>query len=75
MEDSISPKQAYIAMFAFLEELYSKFGFDQLGGLLGGMALLSDDKPADEAMWNDWLRAVQKAKSGQVDTGLNIKLT
>ncbi len=75
MEDSISLKQAYIAMFAFLEELFSEHGFDQLGGVLGGMGLLSDGMPADQAMWNVWLRAVAKMKTGQVDAKLSLKGT
>ncbi len=70
MEDEINVKQAYRAMYSFLEELYSKYEFDQLGGLLGGMSLLQDGSPADQAMWSDWLRAVEKSKAGQADASL-----
>lgn len=38
MEEMLSAKQAYLAMYSFLEELYSKYQFDQLGGLLGSMS-------------------------------------
>lgn len=40
MEDEVSVKQAYLAMYSFLEELYLQYGFDQMGGLLGSMSLL-----------------------------------
>jgi hypothetical protein len=63
MEEMISSQQAYLAMYSFLEELYSKYDFDQLGGLLGSMSLLPDGSPADQAMWSDWLRCVEKSKT------------
>ena len=75
MEDMISVKQAYLAMYSFLEELYTKYEFDQLGGLLGGMSLLPDGSPADQAMWDDWLRSIEKAKTEQVDAGLRFGTT
>jgi len=75
MEDKIGVKQAYLAMYSFLDELYSKYEFDQLGGLLGGMSLLPDGSPADPAVWGDWLRAVERMKAEQVDAGLRIGTT
>ena len=73
MEENLTPQQAYTAMYAFLVELYERFGFDQLGGILGGMSFLEDGGTADPAIWNDWLRAVEKAKQGQVDARLRLK--
>ncbi|MBS0267303.1 MAG: hypothetical protein JSS02_35590 [Planctomycetes bacterium] len=70
MNELISTKQAYLAMYSFLEELYSKYEFDQLGGLLGSMSLLPDGSPADQAMWCDWLKCVEKSKSEQVEAGI-----
>jgi hypothetical protein len=70
MEDMISVRQAYLAMYSFLEELYSKYEFDQLGGLLGSMSLLPDGSPADQAVWGDWLQAVEKTKIEQVNARL-----
>lgn len=72
MDDMISSKQAYLAMYSFLAELYSKYEFDQLGGLLGSMSLLSDGSPADPAVWEDWLRAIEKAKADQADEMLRL---
>lgn len=75
MEDTISVKQAYWAMYSFLEELYSEYEFDQLGGLLGSLSLLPDGSPADPAMWNDWLRFVEEAKAKQLDARIPFNTT
>lgn len=72
MAEPMSVKEAYLAMYSFLEELYSKCQFDQLGGLLGSMSVLHDGYPADKAIWADWLQSVEKAKTGQVEVGLKI---
>lgn len=72
MEQSLTSMEAYKAMYAFLDELYHQFGFDELGGLLGGMSLLQDGGTADPAIWKDWLRAVEKAKSGAVNANLRL---
>jgi hypothetical protein len=64
MSDILNEKQAYKAMFYFLEELFEKQGFDELGGLLGSMNILPDGKPADPAMWNDWKNAIHKVNKG-----------
>ncbi len=72
METALTPKQAYTAMYLFLCELYNKGGYDQLGGILGGMSLLEDGAPADPAYWNDWLRMVEKSKVHNPDIGLHL---
>ena len=61
----ITVQVGYLAMCTFLEELYTKFEFDQLGGILGGLQLLADGTPADPGMWADWIRAVDRARSAQ----------
>ena len=71
--DKLSEKQGYLAMFAFLDELYSKYGYSQLGSLLGSMTFFPDGSPVDHAIWNDWLRAIEKVKSDQVDATLTLK--
>jgi hypothetical protein len=65
MEPRLTTKEGYAAMYLLLCELYEKAGYDQLGGILGGMSLLDDDTSADPAYWNDWLRMVDKAKGQQ----------
>jgi hypothetical protein len=74
MERELTPKDAYVAMYLFLSELYERAGYDQLGGLLGGMSLLDDGTPADPGYWDDWLRMVEKAKSQRANIRLDIKV-
>ncbi len=58
---SLSADQAYRAMVLFLERQYALAGSDQLGALLGGLALLDDGSPADPALAKDWQEAVRAA--------------
>jgi hypothetical protein len=60
----MTDEQAYAAMYHFLEQLYNSTKSDDLGGLLGGMSLLSDGSAADPAIQSEWQRAVQYALSG-----------
>lgn len=73
MDDTLTIKEAYVAMYAYLRMLHELTGSEELGGLLGGMSLLEDGTPADPAVWSDWLRAVEQAKAGRVDLGLGLK--
>jgi hypothetical protein len=72
MNGTLSEEQAYLAMFSFLEELYTRFQYDQLGGILGSMCLLPNGTCVDPAIWNDWLRAVERARNSQVDAEMRI---
>ena len=47
--DALTDQQAYLAMFRFLENLYSTTQSNDIGGLLGSMSLLADGVPADSA--------------------------
>jgi hypothetical protein len=60
----MTDKQAYAAMFRFLERRYSHLKSDDLGGLLGEMALLADGSPADSATAQEWQQAVDYALRG-----------
>jgi hypothetical protein len=73
MDDTLTVREAYVAMYAYLRTLHELTGSEELGALLGGMSLLEDGTPADPAVWDDWLRAVRQAKAGQVDLGLGLK--
>ena len=61
---TMTEKQAYAAMFRFLDGIYRRTKFDQLGAVLGGMSLLHDGCPADPAVTADWAEAVDYAISG-----------
>ena len=71
---TLSEQEAYAAMFAFLEYHYSLTKSDDLGALLGSMALLPDKSPADPAIWEEWLEAIEKAASGNVNLNLNLAM-
>jgi hypothetical protein len=58
----LTEKQGYMAMYYYLEKLYEQTKSEDLGGFLGEMRLLADGFPADNAIWNDWLVAVNKVK-------------
>lgn len=69
----LSEREAYAAMFAFLDAWHKRGPSDELAGLLGSMSLLADGRTADPALWSDWLEAVRKAISGEVDLQLRLK--
>lgn len=60
--EKLNEKQAYLAMFYYLEELYKQTHSEDLAGLLGSMNILNDGYPADRAIWQKWLVAIQKSK-------------
>jgi hypothetical protein len=68
--DNLSLREAYLAMFRFLERYYELTRADDVGALLGSLALLPDGGPADAAMWSDWVKAVADVKAGVVDPNL-----
>lgn len=70
MHDKLTLKEAYAAMYAYLEEYYARTGSDDIGSLLGGMSLLSDGSPADPAAWEDWECAVRRVANEKVDTSI-----
>ena len=55
----LSSKQAYMAMFNFLEKYYELTRSDDIGALLGGMQILEDGSPMDQALVRDWDEAVK----------------
>jgi hypothetical protein len=72
VDETVTIREAYEAMFAFLEKFYCNTGSDDVGSLLGSMSMLSEGGTADPAMWGEWEAAIRKAKQGQVDIELRI---
>ncbi|GLQ50638.1 hypothetical protein ACFFJT_10055 [Dyella flava] len=64
---NMTNKHAYAAMFYFLDMMHSKFGWKELGPLLGSMSLI-DGIPADEALLEDWEESVKRSANG-IDVG------
>lgn len=71
--NTMTDRQAYAAMFHFLEEVYLRTKSDELGGLLGAMSILEDGSPADPAIVNDWGKAVAYALRGGQPGSLELK--
>jgi len=71
MDDKITITEAYKAMYLYLENLYKLTGSDDLAGFLGGMSMIQDGKPVDEAIWEDWLEAIDQAKKNAI---INLKI-
>ncbi len=70
---NLTEKEAYAAMFAFLEHRYRLTESDDLGALLGSMSLLPDGGTADPAIWDDWVTAIKESESHSVRTDMELK--
>ena len=69
----LTKKEAYLAIFSFLEEQYALTKSDDIGASLGGMSFLQDGDTADPAAWDDWESAIRKVKAVQSDAPLKLK--
>ena len=54
-------KIGYRIFYKYLDYIWNSEEHDYLGGLLGGMSLLSDGNPADSAYEADWDKAILKS--------------
>jgi len=63
MENKLSNKEAFEAMFFYLNNLYERTNSDDLGGFLGDMLLMEDGEPVDSAVWSDWMAAVKEVRN------------
>jgi hypothetical protein len=72
-EPKLTSRQAYLAMFSFLEAYYARGKSDEIGSILGSMTLLEDGFPADPAYLKDWEAAVSQALDGENNAALHIK--
>lgn len=59
----ITTLQAYHAMDYFLDDFHKKYRSSVIGGLLGSMSILEDGLPVDQALWGDWLKALETEQS------------
>ena len=68
----MTEKEAYTAMYGFLEMVYERTKSSDLGALLGDMSTLGDQETADPAVWHECLKCVIQAKNGEIDTKLYL---
>lgn len=59
---------AYRAMLRFLEMYWERGKSKEIAMLLGSMALASDGKTMDPAMWKDWLEATRHVSGSSSDS-------
>jgi len=71
--DALSEREAYLAMFAFLEGHWMRTKSEEVAGLLGSLSLLPDGQPADAGVWGEWRRAVTSAKGGEVGAAFRLE--
>lgn len=64
--EKLTEKQAFAVMVYFLDQYYQQTQADDIGALLGSLQLLNDGMPADAAMWDDWLVAMEKVLPSQL---------
>ena len=69
----LTKKEAYLAMYSFLEREYEMSKSGVIGSLLGNMSLRQDGGTADPAAWSDWEEAIDRVKAGEVDASIKIK--
>ena len=65
--ENLNAKEAYQAMFRFIEMYYERTQADDIGAILGSMSILEDGKPADGVMWQEWLDAISEVCPGFVE--------
>jgi hypothetical protein len=62
--EPMTAEQAYLAMFAFIEEYWNVVMQPaELGNLLGLMRYTPGQGTADPAMWQHWLDAIKKTRA------------
>jgi hypothetical protein len=71
--ETLSVREAYLAMYAFLERQRDQTSSDDLGALLGSMSLLPDGGTADPALWGEWLEDVARARREAVKPALGLR--
>ena len=69
----LSEKEAFLAMYAFLDAHYRRSLSDKIGSLLGSLSLLEDGQPADVAFSEEWRKAVENAKEGIVNASIRLE--
>ena len=71
-EVKLDIKEAYKAMYEFLNIQYNLTNTIEVRDLLSYMSLLDDGTPADAAMWEDWIKAIENSKENPDGAKLNL---
>jgi len=65
-QDSLSTLEAYAAAFYLITNYNKYLQSEDINDLLSAMQLLPDKKSVDPALWSDWCKVVERAKSGEL---------
>lgn len=60
-------KDAYLAMYAFLETYYERTRSEDVAALLADIGLLAHGGPADSAVLIEWRDALDRVAAGRID--------
>jgi hypothetical protein len=60
---ALTPREAFLVMTDYIWR-YAQSAGDDLITLLGDTTLESDGEPTDPAAWTDWLKSVERVRSG-----------
>jgi hypothetical protein len=69
---TLTEKEAYTAMYAYLVKVYERNQSDDLGALLGDMSTLEDGETADPAVRDEWLECIEQVKEGNISTDFKL---
>ena len=72
-DDLLTPREAYAAMYVYLQRIAKMTSSDELPALLGGMSVLPDGGTADPAAWSDWIKAIAAVRAGGANLELGLR--
>ncbi|WP_299408346.1 hypothetical protein [Acaryochloris sp. IP29b_bin.148] len=71
LDDKVTVREAYLAMFEYLRCYYEHGKSDEIGGMLGDLSLLQDGESADPAVMSDFLLAMETVLQAEGEGGYN----
>ena len=75
LDDKVTVREAYLAMFEYLRSYYERGNSDEIGGMLGGLSLLQNGGSADPAAISVSMETVLRAEEGGGYHGADLKLS
>ncbi len=65
MKDTLTHKEAFMAMKSFLEKFYEETNSEDVGVILGELSsdIWQDGSTGDPACWDEWIKCIEKVTS------------
>lgn len=73
-DENVTIKEAYLAMYQFLKDIYERTQSDAVACTLTDLSLMTDGKPFDPASWGNWLEIIDKAKNNKIDARMILSV-